>query len=227
MRRAEWIVTVLLLVLIALLAVVSVVRAEMYGTLLGGFNDPLGFSDFRAQYAWEGRQHEDDLLQRQSLVLGGKLGYGLSRYVAVELEALQAWPHQSQQAYTQWARPHGGDQSWQCETGTLAGVNWSMLTIATNLVLRYPMGDWMPYLGAGPALFRGNYGGLTNNPSIGLNTLAGVRYQVADGWRVLVEYHYQENKQTYKEWDGYQNGFTGIYQTQMVLFGIEKTFGGF
>lgn len=201
-------------------------QAEVYGTLLGGLNAPTGFHNFHAEYAWEGRQHEDDLQMDRSLVLGGKLGYGFTPYVAVELEALQAWPNQAQQSYNQWARPHNEDQSWKHESGTLAGVKWSMLTIATNLIFRYSIGNWMPYVGAGPALFRGNYGGLTNNPSIGLNTLAGVRYQVVDGWRVLIEYHYQQNSQTYKEWDGYQNGFSGTYETQLVLFGIEKTFGG-
>lgn len=216
-----------LLILALFSAEVQPACAEWYVSGLLGANVPYSFSRFRAQYLFEGRQKEDDLGLDVSQAYGIKLGYSPKAYpwLAFELEGIQSYPNQHGQPYNQWARPPSGSGNWSVSGGYLAGTRWSMLTVATNLILRYPTGKWMPYIGAGPALFRGNYGGLVNNPSIGLNVLAGVKYQFADNWRVMVEYHFQENKQTYKQYevDGTVNGFTGIYQAQLVLVGLEYT----
>ena len=52
-----------------------------------------------------------------------------------------------------------------------------------------------------------------------------MRYRILDQWNALFEVHYLTNRQTYKEQDGFlPNGFTGVYQTTMLLFGIERSF---
>src|SRR3990167_8773770 len=220
------------LLLVCFLFWPSLVQAEVYLTGMAGWNMPNDFTGFHAEYSWQGRQFEDALKLQNGYALGGKLGYSPNAYpwIALEVEAIQSWPNQKEQAYVQFARPPSGSGAWQVSSGTLAGTHWKMLSVGPNLVLRHQVTDrWQVFAGGGvPIFFGGSYGGAKQIPGFGVTFLGGLRYTLdKEGhYRMLVQASRTAAKLTYMqvEMDGQHNGFTGHYQTTTVLFGIERTF---
>lgn len=206
-------------------------HAEVYLSGLLGWNMPSDFTGFHAEYSWQGRQFEDALKLQNGVAFGGKLGYSPKSipWLALEIEAIQSYPNQKEQAYVQFARPPTGSGNWQVSSGTLAGTRWKMLSVGPNLVLRHTFGDgWMVYSGAGvPIFFGGSYGGAAQVPGAGVTFLAGLKYSLTDSGnlRAIIQANRTYAKLTYKqvEMDGQINGFTGHYEATTVMIGLEYT----
>jgi len=210
----------------------SPAHAELYVTGLAGWNMPHDFTGFHAEYSWQGRQFEDALKLQNGYAIGGKIGYSPKAFpwIALEVEALQSWPNQKEQSFVQFSRPPGGSGGWQVNSGTLAGTHWEMLSVGPNLILRHQINEsWQAFTGGGiPIFFGGSYGGASQVPGFGVTFLAGLRYTLDDAgkYRAMIQASRTSAKLTYKqvEMDGQINGFTGHYQTTMILVGIERAF---
>jgi opacity protein-like surface antigen len=134
-----------------------------------------------------------DLSLKTSAMYGLKLGYyfdGLP-WLGIEGEVFNTNPHVKQQFITQTA-PSGTTIS-----GITSGTYLSVLTVATNLLLRYPGATLQPYIGVGPGLFfaRNHFStsageASTSTTQVGLNALAGVRYLVTEHVAVFLEGKY-------------------------------------
>jgi hypothetical protein len=90
-----------------------------------------------------------DLKLATSAMYGLKLGYYLDtlRWLGIEGEIFNTNPHVKQQ--TETLTPPSGPSL----TGTTSGSYLTVLTLATNVVVRYPGESLQPYIGVDPGSF--------------------------------------------------------------------------
>jgi len=134
-----------------------------------------------------------DLKLATSAMYGLKLGYYLDtlRWLGIEGEIFNTNPHVKQQ--TETLTPPSGPSL----TGTTSGSYLTVLTLATNVVVRYPGESLQPYIGVGPGIFfarnhfsTGAAESSTATTQLGLNALAGLRYLATEHAAVSIEGKY-------------------------------------
>jgi opacity protein-like surface antigen len=201
----------------------------------GNVNNPLNTIDQKMDVS--------DLKLKDSPMFGGKVGYFLNdygyRWLGVELEAFTTQPNVKQQTFQTsqtalFAGPGTGGTPIQCgptatnpascggptiANGSVEEAKLRVITVAANLVLRYPGRFLEPYagLGAGVFHFRGSapLNGTTTVP--GLNVLAGVKWYATEHFNVFLEYKY--NRATI-DGLGTSFGLGADYQVTHVVGGI-------
>ena len=128
-----------------------------------------------------------------SAMYGLKRGYYLDnlRWLGIEGEIFNTNPHVKQQ--TETLTPPSGPSL----TGTTSGSYLTVLTLATNVVVRYPGESLQPYIGVGPGIFfarnhfsTGAAESSTATTQLGLNALAGLRYLATEHAAVSIEGKY-------------------------------------
>lgn len=167
-----------------------------------------------------------DLSLKTSGLYGLKLGYYSEslQWLGIEGEVFNTNPHVKQQ--TETLTPPSGPSL----TGTTSGSHLTVLTFATNLMVRYPGAFLQPYIGVGPGIFfaRNHFStsateASTSTTQLGLNALAGVRYLVTDHAVVFVEGKYSHAQLNF----GQSNtipGSNNTYNAFHAAFGIAYRF---
>lgn len=170
--------------------------AEVYIAGQAGVTFPQALSDVERTSPGSGLPagtKVSDLSLKTSMLYGLKLGYYLESlpWLGIEGEVFNTNPHVKQQTQT-LTLPSGAVLSTNASGSLL-----SVLTLATNLMVRYPGASLQPYIGVGPGLFfaRNHFSTAAGEAStattqIGLNALAGVRYLVTDHVALFLEGKY-------------------------------------
>jgi opacity protein-like surface antigen len=203
--------------------------AEVYIAGQAGVTFPQALSDVERTSAGSGLPagtKVSDLSLKTSVLYGLKLGYYLESlpWLGIEGEVFNTNPHVKQQTQTM-TLPSGTVLS-----GTPSGSLLSVLTLATNLMVRYPGASFQPYLGVGPGLFfaRNHFStaageASTSTTQIGLNALAGIRYLATDHVALFLEgkySHAQLNFGTSHTMPGSHNTYNAFH----AAFGIAYLF---
>lgn len=201
--------------------------AEVYIAGQAGVTFPQALSDVERTSAGSGLPagtKVSDLNLKTSVLYGLKLGYYLESlpWLGIEGEVFNTNPHVEQQTQT-LTLPSGTVLSANT-TGSLLSV----LTLATNLMVRYPGASLQPYLGVGPGLFfaRNHFStaageASTSTTQIGLNALAGVRYLVTDHVALFLEgkySHAQLNFGASRTMPGSQNTYDAFHGALGVAY---------
>lgn len=203
--------------------------AEVYIAGQAGVTFPQALSDVERTSAGSGLPagtKVSDLQLKTSVLYGLKLGYYLESlpWLGIEGEVFNTNPHVKQQTQTM-TLPSGPVVS-----ASMPGSLLSVLTLATNLMVRYPGASLQPYIGVGPGLFfaRNHFStgageASTSTTQIGLNGLAGVRYLATDHVGLFLEgkySHAQLNFGTSHTMPGSNNTYSAFH----AAFGIAYLF---
>jgi opacity protein-like surface antigen len=186
-----------------------------------------------------------DIGLKNSALFGGKAGYffkdeGFS-WLGVELEAFTSQPTIKSQTVstTQYVTylpfdplspgvctPGINCQAQVTNNGTLPLSQSSMrlITVAFNVVARYPGEIFQPYAGVGVGAFYFNSSGQIDGRQVvpGLNTQAGLKVLVTEEWGLFVEGKY--NYATINNLDPSGYGLSGTYNAFNMLAGIAYHF---
>jgi opacity protein-like surface antigen len=203
--------------------------AEVYIAGQAGVTFPQALSDVERTSAGSGvpaGTKVSDLNLKTSVLYGLKLGYYLESlpWLGIEGEVFNTNPHVKQQMQTM-TLPSG-----TVLPGATSGSLLSVLTLATNLMVRYPGASLQAYIGIGPGLFfaRNHFStgageASTATTQIGLNALAGIRYLVTDHVGLFLEgkySHAQLNFGTSHTMAGSNNTYNAFH----AAFGIAYVF---
>lgn len=160
-----------------------------------------------------------DIALKDAVMYGGKIGHYFlaARWLGVELDIYNSTPHLKAQMTT-FSRPGSS------ATIPLSGAYQRVLTIAPNVMLRYPGKRVQPYLGIGPGIFLGRIkdpetGETQSSTRVGLNALVGVKYFVTPQVSVFTEGKINYAKFSYSD-EPNLFGFTATYFTQHITFGV-------
>jgi hypothetical protein len=187
-----------------------------------------------------------DLSLKQSALFGGKAGYffkdeGFS-WLGVELEAFTTTPTIKTQTVATnqditfiTPTPANGCPftpptiacSFQQNQKDILSVTQSslrLITVAFNVVARYPGTIFQPYVGVGVGAFYFNSSGQIDGRQVvpGLNTQAGLKVLATEEWGFFVEGKYNYATITNLDPSGY--GLSGVYSAFNVLGGIAYHF---
>ncbi|MBI5855930.1 MAG: porin family protein [Nitrospirae bacterium] len=157
------------------------------------------------------------LSQMSSIMYGGKVGYLLADWLAIEMEAFNSTPHVKAQPQTFNEPTFGPFQ--QPNGGTLRMTTW-----AVGPVFRLPLTQRITaYAGASPAVFFSHFkqGGEAprSSNSLGLNTQLGVSYRLVPGVSLFAEYKYNHARFIYSQ-VGTTEGFNASYNAHIGAVGI-------
>ena len=203
--------------------------AEVYIAGQAGVTFPQALSDVERTSAGSGLPagtKVSALNLKTSMLYGVKLGYFLESlpWLGIEGEVFNTNPHVKQQPQTV-TLPSGTVLS-----GTTSGSLLSVLTLATNLMVRYPGASLQPYLGVGPGLFfaRNHFStgageASTATTQIGLNALAGVRYLATDHVAFFLEGKYSHARLNFGP-SHTMPGSDNTYDAFHAAFGIAYIF---
>lgn len=151
---------------------------------------------------------------------GGKLGYFFDdkgrQWLGVEVEGFADNPHVKQQAVSA--------AGVQATAGALgAGAHVRVVTMAFNIVARYPRGPVQPYVGLGLALVNAKVSGpnlSASNSSPGLNLLAGLKVAVTERLAIFCEGKYTYTSFQFEDAGLTGVGIKGIYAAPAVVGGL-------
>ncbi|MGH7228675.1 MAG: outer membrane protein [Nitrospiraceae bacterium] len=162
-----------------------------------------------------------DLDLQTSFLFGAKLGYYSQnvRWFGVEAEVFHTTPHIKQQSQTLTATSLGVSA-----TDTVSGEYLRVITLAGNLMFRYPGRRWQPYFGVGPGIFFARITDPTvsdtqSSTSLGLNTQLGLRYFMTRNVAVFGEYKFNYARFSFAETFNLI-GFDATYMAHNFVFGI-------
>lgn len=151
---------------------------------------------------------------------GGKLGYFFDdkgrQWLGVEVEGFAANPHVKQQAVSA-----AGAQATAGALGS--GAHVRVVTMAFNVVARYPRGPVQPYVGLGLALVNAKVSGpnlSASNSSPGLNLLAGIKVAVTERLAIFCEEKYTYTSFQFEDAGLTGVGIKGIYAAPAVVGGL-------
>jgi outer membrane protein W len=189
-----------------------------------------------------------DISLKNSPLFGGKAGYffkdeGFS-WLGVELEAFTSQPTIKSQTvstsqevtylpFNPLPPPPGVNcqfgitcQTQQTTQGTLQLQQSSMrlITVAFNVMARYPGTTFQPYIGVGAGGFYFSSSGQIDGRQVvpGLNTQLGLKVLATEEWGLFVEGKY--NYATITNLDPSGFGLSGVYSTFNLLAGIAYHF---
>jgi opacity protein-like surface antigen len=188
-----------------------------------------------------------DLSLKQSALIGGKGGYFFNAeglpWLGVELEAFTTKPTiktqtvSTEQNITFAKRDFNSSCSLpnqplgQCSnqehlTSTLDVKQSSLrlVTVAFNVVARYPGKIFQPYVGVGAGAFYFSSSGQIDGRQVvpGLNAQAGLKVLATEEWGLFVEGKY--NYATITNLDPTGFGLSGVYNSFNVLAGVAYHF---
>lgn len=162
-----------------------------------------------------------DLDLQNSFLFGAKAGYFSRsvRWFGVEAEIFRTTPHVKQQNVTITVPGFPPIQPVNSP-----GLNFSMLTLAPNLVFRYPGKRLQPYIGVGPGIFFARLkdaqtGDSQSTTSLGLNVQVGLRYFLARHVALFGEYKFNYARLSFDETSNL-DGFDATYSANNFVFGI-------
>jgi hypothetical protein len=189
-----------------------------------------------------------DLSLKQSLLFGGKGGYFFNNegfsWLGVELEAFTTTPTIKTQTVTT-----NQDITFILGPGHLPGAcplppptqqcsvqenlkstlpvtqsSLRLVTVAFNVVARYPGTIFQPYVGIGVGAFYFSSTGQIDGRQVvpGLNTQAGLKVLATEEWGLFVEGKY--NYATITNLDPVGFGLSGVYSAFNVLAGVAYHF---
>ncbi len=162
-----------------------------------------------------------------ALMYGAKFGHYFDSlpWLGLELESFVTRPNSREQQLT-LSVPGIGQLPVQ-ETGSKN----RLIVVAANVVARYQMGAFEPYVGVGPGVFflrqtqapltagQAEYAQSSTRP--GLNAEAGLRYRVTDHVSVFGEYKYNYfHFHLSGQADGSYAGTAGLAQLHHFIFGV-------
>jgi opacity protein-like surface antigen len=186
-----------------------------------------------------------DVSLKNSPLFGGKAGYffkdeGFS-WLGVELESFTSQPTIKNQTVSTsqevtylpfnplppaTCQPGITCQAQVTNNGTLQLSESSMrlITVAFNVVARYPGTIFQPYVGVGVGAFYFNNSGQFDGRQVvpGLNTQAGLKVLATEEWGLFVEGKY--NYATIENLDPSGYGLSGTYSAFNVLGGVAYHF---
>lgn len=192
-----------------------------------------------------------DVALKQSPLFGGKIGYFFSdegyRWLGVEFEAFTAQPTIKNQTvrtvhditYVPFS-PNGNPPppapapnctlGADCQlqrtitgTATIPESSMRLVTMAFNVVARYPGTVFQPYVGVGAGAFYFTSSGAINGRQVvpGLNAMAGVKILATDEWGLFLEGKF--NRATISNLDA-RYGLSGEYNAFNVIAGLAYHF---
>jgi len=183
---------------------------------------------------------------KSSPIFGGKAGYFFAdegyRWLGVELEAFTTQPSiKSQQISTVQNVTYIPTGTFDCTTGGPTGFqcpqqqriqsqlqlqesSMRLITVAFNVVARYPGEIFQPYIGVGAGAFYFSSSGQIDGRQVvpGLNTQAGLKVLATEEWGLFVEGKY--NYATIENLDPSGYGLSGTYSAFNVLAGVAYHF---
>lgn len=111
-------------------------------------------------------------------------------------------------------------------SGNTNAIDFSVTTVAVNLLARYPGSLLQPYVGVGlggnVAILREGSGNVKDADfAPALNALAGLRVMIIDQIGIFAEYKYNRNLKEFKFKD---NNFSAEYSSNMILGGVSVHF---
>jgi hypothetical protein len=190
-----------------------------------------------------------DLSLKNSALFGGKAGYffkdeGFS-WLGVELEAFTSQPTIKSQTVSTSQEvtylpffPNSQTPPANCVPGIidcqaqvtnkgtlqLSESSMRLITVAFNVVARYPGTTFQPYVGVGAGGFYFNSSGQIDGRQVvpGLNTQAGLKVLATEEWGLFVEGKY--NYATISNLDPSGYGLSGTYSAFNLLAGIAYHF---
>ena len=189
-----------------------------------------------------------DVGLKNSALFGGKAGYYFKdegfNWLGVELEAFTSQPTIKSQSvstsqevtylpFDPQPPPPGVNcqfgitcQTQQTTTGTLQLSESSMrlITVAFNVMARYPGTIFQPYVGVGAGAFYFSSSGQIDGRQVvpGLNTQLGLKVLATEEWGLFVEGKY--NYATITNLDPSGFGLSGVYSAFNLLGGIAYHF---
>ena len=209
------------LVLLLCLCMPSWALAELYLGAFGGHTFPNDYSDQKTTLGGV-TSYPADSPNGSSYVVGGKVGYFFerARWLGLETEAF----------YTKADIGKPG--------GPVAPGDVRVITVAENVMVRYPGNRIQPYVGVGLGVlfvdvrqdFPGHpaSAGDASDVALGLNALGGLRVFLTDSIGLFAEYKYQYSPQNFEIKNFLGTGDTleneGVYSTNMVVGGLAYHF---
>jgi hypothetical protein len=189
--------------------------------------------------------NSSDISLKNSLLFGGKAGYFFKdegfNWLGVELEAFTSQPTIKNQTVSTSQEltylpfnpqapgiciPFNTCQAQTTTKGTLALSESSMrlITIAFNVVARYPGTTFQPYAGVGGGAFYFSSSGQIDGRQVvpGLNAQLGLKMLATEEWGLFVEGKYNYATITNLDPSGY--GLSGTYSAFNLLAGIAYHF---
>jgi outer membrane protein W len=186
-----------------------------------------------------------DISLKNSPLFGGKAGYFFKdegfNWLGVELEAFTSQPTIKNQTVSTsqevtylpndplppgLCNPGFSCQAQGTNNGTLQLSESSMrlITVAFNVVARYPGTTFQPYVGVGAGGFYFNSSGQIDGRQVvpGLNTQLGLKVLATEEWGLFVEGKYNYATITNLDPSGY--GLSGTYSAINLLAGIAYHF---
>lgn len=158
-----------------------------------------------------------------SPMFGAKFGHYFreARWFGLEVEVFNTQPHTKQQTLS-FTGPGGSVDA------PFTGLTHRVLTIAPNLVFRYPGKQFQPYLGLGPGIFLARLKDPATSESqsstrVGLNAHVGLRYFLVRHVAIFGEFKINYAKFSYSD-EANLFGFKATYFPQHVTFGIAYHF---
>jgi outer membrane protein W len=199
-------------------------RAELYIAGQAGYTMPDDLSDIKTTGTLSGITLSDLELD-ESVMYGGKLGYFFQnhKWLGIEAEVFNTTPHIKQQ--TVGASITNGGIS----TAALAsGAHFRVLTVAFNLIARYPGATLQPYAGVGLGIFFAKIsddgGSSSDNGVPGLNALGGIRWLITKQLGVFAEYKYTRATFEFDNIVTPGTGLEGDYSASHIAGGVSIHF---
>lgn len=189
-------------------------HAGPYVGLFGGYRFSGSFTD--VDWRFSGLSGTGDNIKYDGGFLGGvKLGSWFNQYLGAQIEG---WYSRVKTPSQDWTIRTSGFSA----TTALEAGRQDTYTGAFNLMARLPVGVIEPYLGVGVALLHMPGSGF-DNPTPGLNVLAGLQVHLAERVAAFGEFKYSRFRQ-----DGSEDGVevTWTYQPMAVVAGLSFEFGG-
>jgi hypothetical protein len=179
-----------------------------------------------------------DISLKNSAIFGGKVGYFFAdeglKWLGLELEAFTTEPTIKRQSVTTnlvatfsprvVLPPFSVPQTIsQTSTLQLDESHMRLITVAFNVVARYPGKVIQPYIGVGAGAFYFNSSGQISGRQVvpGLNAQAGIKVFLTEEWGFFVEGKY--NYATINELDS-TFGLSGVYSAYSGVGGIAYHF---
>lgn len=187
-----------------------------------------------------------DLSLKQSALIGGKGGYFFNAegfpWLGIELEAFTTKPTiktqtiSTEQNITFFKRDFNPSCPLPAPTNQCSGQehlnstldvkqsSLRLVTVAFNVVARYPGKIFQPYVGVGAGAFYFSSSGQIDGRQVvpGLNAQAGLKVLATEEWGLFVEGKY--NYATITNLDPTGFGLSGVYNSFNVLAGVAYHF---
>jgi len=197
-------------------------RAEFYIAGEAGYTIPNDLSNVTTTGATPGITISDIDL-KDSFMYGGKIGYFFQSltWLGVEAEAFNTTPHIKEQTLTASA-------AGTTASALSSGAHFRVLTLAFNLIARYPGKTFQPYGGVGLGIFFAKIsdetGSISDNGVLGLNALAGIRWFLTDHFALFAEYKYTRAAFSFDNVPATGTGLDADYSASHIAGGLSFHF---